>query len=313
MEYSIVKGYTISKLTLGTVALGMDYGIANTEGKPTAEKSLEIFSTAYGLGINTIDTAQNYGDAEFLTGRFLSQNKNDLEPTVVTKFVISDENLLNKDLARNQVYQSVRSSCELLGLKKIPICLFHKGKDQSIDLVLEIVPSIFEDLKNDGLIDLAGISIYYAHEAEAFLKFPILEAFQVPINIFDHRLINNGMLKQMYLKNKVVFARSVFLQGLFFMSPDELPQKLDSAKPYIKALRDLAEQADMSVTQLAFSFVNELPGITSIVFGATTKQQVKENINLVNGKNIPEHLKQSITTLFNNIPEYIITPGLWTS
>lgn len=311
MEYYKINGHTIARLTLGTAGLGLNYGISNAEGKPTAETSLEIFSTASDLGINTIDTAQNYGDAELLTGHFLSQHKSGLKPTVVTKFVISDDNLLNKDLARNQVYKSVRSSCEILGLEKIPICLFHKGKDQSMDFVLEIVPAIFEDLKNDGLIDLAGISIYYAHEAESVLKFPVFEAFQVPINIFDHRLINNGMLQQMYRKNKIVFARSVFLQGLFFMSPDELPQKLESAKPYIEALKDLAKQADMSVIQLAFSFVNELKGITSIVFGATTKQQVKENIDLLNGKKIPEHLKQSITNLFNSVPEYIITPGLW--
>lgn len=310
MEYHKINGHTVSRLTLGTASLGLNYGISNAEGKPTDETSLEIYSTASELGINTIDTAQNYGNAELLTGRFLSLNKSD-QPTVVTKFVISDENLLNQDLARNQVYQSVRSSCQLLGLVKIPICLFHKGKDQSMDLVLKVVPPIFEDLKNDGLIDLAGISIYYAHEAEAVLKFPILEAFQVPINIFDHRLINNGMLQQMHLKNKIVFARSVFLQGLFFMDPNELPQKLYGAKPYLKALRDLAEQADMTVTQLAFSFVNELLGITSIVFGVTTKQQVEENVNLLNRKRIPEHLKQSITDLFSHVPEYIITPGLW--
>lgn len=311
MEYYKVKDHIISRLTLGTVGLGLTYGISNADGKPTAEKSSRIFSTAYDLGINTIDTAQNYGDAETITGLFLSQHKNEVKPTVITKFVVSDESLLNKDLAKKQVYQSVRSSCEILGLEKIPICLFHKGKDQPMDLVLETLPSILEDLKNDGLIDLAGISIYYAHEAEEFLKLPVVEAFQVPINIFDHRLINNGMLHQMFLKNKVVFARSVFLQGLFFISLENLPQDLSNARPYISALQDLAKQADMSIAQLAFSFVNELPGITSVVFGAVAEQQVKENVDLLNGEPIPDFIKSSISKLFNSIPENIITPGLW--
>jgi len=168
-------------------------------------------------------------------------------------------------------------------------------------------------LKNDGLIDLAGISIYYAHEAEEFLKLPVVEAFQVPINIFDHRLIINGMLQQMFLKNKVVFARSVFLQGLFFMSPDDLPQNLSNAKPFINALHDLAKQAGMSVNQLAFSFVNELSGITSIVLGAVAEYQVKENVDLLKGKPMPESIKSSISKLFTSIPENIITPGLWTA
>jgi len=313
MEYYKVKDHIISRLTLGTVGLGLTYGISNAAGKPTAEESRGIFSTAYDLGINTIDTAQNYGDAEAMTGRFLNQHKDEVKPTVITKFVVSDENLLNKDLARKQVYQSVRSSCEILGLQKIPICLFHKGKDQPMDLVLETLPPILEDLKNDGLIDLAGISIYYAHEAEEFLKLPVVEAFQVPINIFDHRLIINGMLQQMFLKNKIVFARSVFLQGLFFMSPDDLPQNLSNAKPFINALHDLAKQADMSVNQLAFSFVNELSGITSIVLGAVAEYQVKENVDLLKGKPMPESIKSSISKLFTSIPENIITPGLWTA
>ena len=56
MDYSQIRGYTIPKLTLGTVALGMDYGISNTDGKPVDEKSLEIFSR---LSINITDLNHN--------------------------------------------------------------------------------------------------------------------------------------------------------------------------------------------------------------------------------------------------------------
>lgn len=313
MDYSQIKGYTISKLTLGTVALGMDYGISNAEGKPVNEKSLEIFSTALSLGINTFDTARTYGDAEFLIGNFLSQDRNRPKTNLITKFVISNDNLANIELARKQVYESVKSSRGFLKLKQIPVCLFHKANAQNMDLLMEILPVIFEDLKNDGFIDLAGVSIYNPYGEEMFLEHPVFEAFQVPVNVFDQRIIRNGMLKQMQQENKIVFARSVYLQGLFFISPDELKGNLVNARPYILALQDLAKQAGMSIAQLAFSYVRDLEAITSIVFGATTELQVKENVKHLHGDMLPVKIKQSIESLFNHIPKDIITPGLWTS
>lgn len=313
MEYSIVKGYMIPKLTLGTVALGMDYGIANTEGKPAREKSFEIFSAAFSLGINTIDTARTYGDAELLIGNFLSQDRTRPKTNLITKFVISNDNLANIELARKQVFESVKSSCSFLKLKQIPVCLFHKANGQNMEMLMEILPSIFEDLKNDGLIDLSGVSLYHPYGEEMFLEHPVFEAFQVPVNVFDQRIIRNGMLERMQKENKIVFARSVYLQGLFFLSPDELKGNLVNARPYILALHDLAKQAGMSIAQLAFSYVRDLDAITSIVFGATTELQVKENVKLLHGNKLPVKIKQSIESLFNNMPEDIITPGLWTS
>ena len=43
MNYTKVNGLNISKLTLGTVQLGMEYGIANKSGKPDMKKHLKFF------------------------------------------------------------------------------------------------------------------------------------------------------------------------------------------------------------------------------------------------------------------------------
>lgn len=313
MEYTEIRGYNIPKMTLGTVALGMDYGISNASGKPLMEKSFEIFSTAISLGINTFDTARIYGDAESLIGNYLNDDTNGSKVNLITKFVISNENLANIELARKQVYESIKSSCSFLKLKQIPVCLFHKALGQNMEVLMEILPLIFADLKNDGLIDLAGASIYNPYGEELFLEHPVFEAFQVPINVFDQRIIRNGMLKQMQQENKIVFARSVYLQGLFFLSADELKGNLTNAGPYILALQDLAKQAGMSIAELAFSYVRDLEAVNSIVFGATTELQVQENVKLLQGKKIPPEIKQSIESLFYNMPDDIITPGLWTS
>ena len=46
---------------------------------------------------------------------------------------------------------------------------------------------------------------------------------QVPVNIFDQRLVSSGILAKAKTKNIEVYARSVFLQGLLLMSYSNIP------------------------------------------------------------------------------------------
>ena len=73
-----------SPMTLGTVQLGMNYGIANEGGKPSLEKSFSILSAALEGGINTLDTARAYGTSEEVIGQFLKTWKGAV-PNIVTK------------------------------------------------------------------------------------------------------------------------------------------------------------------------------------------------------------------------------------
>jgi aryl-alcohol dehydrogenase-like predicted oxidoreductase len=291
MEYSKLHGYNISRLTLGTVALGMNYGISNNEDKPDRAHSFGIISSALKAGINTLDTARGYGEAEQLIGDFLKDRKIGEPVNIVTKFRLSPENLTNKEKIRTEIYNSVRSSLSLLKLKYIPICLLHMNRRLPLHDVLEILPSVFSDLKNDGLIEVAGVSVDHPGEAASFLEHPVIEAMQVPLNIFDTRIVKNGSLDRMHKEGKIVFVRSIFLQGLFFMNPNSLKGNLAEAAKYIEALQNIARSANMSIAQIAFSFINNLQGISSIVFGAVNQDQVKQNIELLETGVISNEIK----------------------
>jgi aryl-alcohol dehydrogenase-like predicted oxidoreductase len=311
MEYSKLHGYNISRLTLGTVALGMNYGISNNEDKPDRAHSFGIISSALKAGINTLDTARGYGEAEQLIGDFLKDRKIGEPVNIVTKFRLSPENLTNKEKIRTEIYNSVRSSLSLLKLKYIPICLLHMNRRLPLHDVLEILPSVFSDLKNDGLIDVAGVSVDHPGEAASFLEHPVIEAMQVPLNIFDTRIVKNGSLDRMHKEGKIVFVRSIFLQGLFFMNPNSLKGNLAEAAKYVEALQNIARSANMSIAQIAFSFINNLQGISSIVFGAVNQDQVKQNIELLETGVINNEIKELIRSNFDEVPEHIITPGQW--
>lgn len=310
MDYTSIQGYEIPKITLGTVALGIDYGVFKYQERPKQQESFDILSTALEAGINMFDTARGYGDAEKLIGEYSKEHR-ETKLNIVTKFKISPENIRNKDQARTEMLNSVRTSLRFLKLDRIPICLFHMDPRLPFHEVLDILPGLLADLKHEGLIDLAGISADHPGEVESYLEHPILSAIQVPMNIFDQRLIHTNMLKRMHEMGKIVFVRSVFLKGLFFMPPSGLKGNLTAAGKYIQLLQEMASDAQMSVPQLAFSYIRDLKGVTSIVFGAEKADHVKQTVELIKGNAISADLRKQINATFNNISEDILTPRNW--
>lgn len=301
----------VSRLTLGTVQLGMDYGISNNSGQPSGEESFGILKMAMAAGINTLDTSPHYGNAEQLLGTWCAGFGATSSPQIVTKFRISDHHLGNVKAAREEVIASVRASLAMLKIPQIPCCLFHKGKDQPVEQVLRILPSILTELQELGLIDTGGFSVYYPQEVNQVLAYDNITALQVPVNIFDQRLVHNGMFKQLAAAGRLVFARSIFLQGLFFMDPDSLSGTLTGARPYLRMLQELAVKANRSVAALAFTYIRDMPGVSSLVFGAVNSRQVQQNVDWLKEAALPIEITESIENIFRDIPEDILTPGVW--
>jgi aryl-alcohol dehydrogenase-like predicted oxidoreductase len=311
MEYTTIDSTRISKLTLGTAQLGMSYGIANFTGKPDHEKAREILKVAADHGVNCFDTALSYGDSENIIGSFLSSYRHFAElPVIVTKLPPVN---LNGRATFKDVYHHVReqaiSSMKHLKIEKLPIYLLHRASD--IEACDNLILESLLELQSKGIIGLLGVSVYAPEEVELALKVEAIRAIQIPINIFDHRLIKRGLLTQLSNKGFIVFARSVFLQGLFFISPENLPSGLELAKEPLTQVRELSREQGINVPALALTFVRDLSGVTSLVFGAETPGQVLENINLMNSPPLPLELRERITSMFSNLPLELINPSLW--
>lgn len=310
MKSTTRYGYNVSKLTMGTVQLGLNYSIQEKSSKPDLRESLEILKFATKAGINTLDTARTYGDAEQVIGNFFKKQP-DQRITIVSKFKISDKNLQNFEQAKAEVNKSITTSLSMLQIKRIPICLFHKNKDQPMDLVMKIIPGILESLEEDGLIGIGGISVYQPGEVKYILEESTIKAIQAPMNIIDQRLKQSDLLQLMHSKGKLIFIRSVFLKGLFFMKPDQLPGNLIQTKPYLQKLKEIADEADMSVAKLAFSYVRDIKEISSIVFGAENVKQIQQNLEWFREQPLELSIQKKIEDNFKIVPDSVITPHLW--
>ena len=77
-----------------------------------------------------------------------------------------------------------------------------------------------QQLRDEGFIKKIGVSIYSKKEIDIVLKSKLKpEVVQLPINILDNRLYHYGCLERLVAEKVQIHARSIFLQGLFYLTP----------------------------------------------------------------------------------------------
>ncbi len=302
MKYSLVAGQKISKMSLGTVQFGLHYGIANDVGKPAQEQSHEMIRTALDLGVTSIDTARAYGDSEDVIGSFFKDNSVEM-PFVSTKVAIEDD-IDPADYERH-IITSVETSLEKLGLNKVNNIMLHDS--QFLFDYGDRLAKYFGDLIKRGYCDMVGVSMYSGEDIDKMLEYDVFTSTQVPLSIFDQRLINSGHIQKLSDRNFTVFIRSVFLQGLFFLDPAKMtdPILVEHALPRILKLHELCEKEGLTIAEMAITFLRDMPGITSLVLGADNSDQIRANIHYFDAHPLSEETVDVLKRTFAdvNIPE----------
>ncbi|SDD11452.1 aldo/keto reductase [Niabella drilacis] len=310
MKYKKIGIFEISALTLGTVSLGIPYGVFSGQQQPDTGVAGQLLRAASKYGISSFDTAREYGIAEQLLGTLVADGLS-AGTAIVSKFKITADAVTRPALAKQQAFDSVRESLCRLNLGQLPFCLFHMVSGYDPNAVCAVVPGILESLIQEGLIAYGGISLDNLTELKTFAALPAIKVLQVPVNIWDQRLMGDPVWETLAAQEKIIFARSVFLKGLLLQRPEELSGDLKAAAYFIEQLALFAKACDMSVAGFCFSYVRDLPGITSIVFGAETLQQLEENIGLLNGKRIPADVLEKAKACFKGVPENVLIPRSW--
>jgi len=301
----------ISKITLGTAQLGMNYGIANINGKPDFNDAFNLLDYSWKNGINTYDSSPLYGNSEEIIGSFISANIKEKK----TLIVISKLSKIDKKLDPTYdnyykfIKKNIMKSLNTLKINCIPIYLLHHAPD--IYIKDGLVIRCLNQIKKEGLIKRIGLSIYNIKEAEKALKFREIDIIQSPLSIFDHRLIDFGLLKKFHKFGYLIFARSIYLQGLFLLSPEKLPDYLKIAKKPLLKLRGFAKEFSIDIAKLAFLYVRDVPEITSLVIGVENKNQLVNNLKFLDEKPLTSEIFKNISEEFCDLSEKIINPSLW--
>lgn len=305
MKYVNTHGYDMSVFSLGTVQLGIDYGFGEFRTKPTKERSDAILNKAYELGVNTLDTANNYGESDKIIGNWMKESGK--KPIIVTKIGPFDHS--SPEALRADILSQGRKCLEAMQVDQIDIIMDHNFED--FEKNPEIVKECFDQLKAEGVMKLSGISAYSVNDYEAIANSGF-DVVQIPQNIFDWTQIDNGGIQKMADAGMAIFARSVFLQGLVFMKPDELDEDMKFCAPWIQKFRDLADEFGLEPPVLALSFVLSLPAITTVVLGCQTPEQIESNCEMMDKViKLTDAQMEKIHEAFKDIPVKVINPTLW--
>lgn len=302
-----IKGLDISALSLGTVQLGLSYGINNADGKPSQKTANAILNAALDGGINTLDTAGAYGDSEVVIGNWLKTVAPEKHPFIVTKAAGLDHSSLEN--LRKDLFGRVKASKERLGVAQLDLLMLHHFDDYLCDK--ENVRKIMQELKDSGEVRFTGASAY-SHHDYAEIADTGFDATQIPLNLFDWKQIENGGLKKLEQSGMMVFVRSVYLQGLVFQNPETLAPHMEFARPTLEKFRYLCKKYALTPAALALSYALSLPGVTSLVLGSEKAEQVQQNLTLMEqAVDLSPEQMAEIRELFLDTSEQVLNPGLW--
>jgi aryl-alcohol dehydrogenase-like predicted oxidoreductase len=255
------------KLALGTVQFGLPYGVSNANGQTSPGEALRILQRAAAIGVDTLDTARAYGDAERVLGELLPQVEGDFR-------LVSKVEPLNGDAGR--VRASVLESCRLLGRERLDALMFHRSSDL-LGPAGQACWAEVEHLQAEGRVGKAGVSVYNRAELEAVTAaFPI-RIVQFPASVLDQRLLGDGLPDRLRADGVEVHVRSAFLQGLLLMAPDTLPPYFGSGvREHLRYWRELCDTQAVSPLAACLAFLQRQTAIDRIVVGVNTAAQLDE-------------------------------------
>ena len=309
MKYVNANGKQLSIFTLGTVQLGIDYGLGEHRKKPSEEKAFSILDTAMENGIDNLDTANNYADSDVIIGRWLQKRKAEKKalPWIVTK--IGPLKHGNRDILRDDILYQTEGCLKALGTDTLDCLMLHNFEDYEQDA--DEISKVFNDLKSQGVCTNTALSVYSRHDYNLVAQSGF-DGVQIPLNVFDWEKIENGEIEKIAKASMSIFVRSVFLQGLVFKKPEDLNDGMSFCAPYLKKYLELCREWSLAPDLLALSFVLSVPGITTAVMGCDTEAQVIDNCRLFDKTvTLSQDQLDALREAFSGIDKRVINPGAW--
>lgn len=261
----------LARLGLGTVQFGQDYGVSNRGGRPDEREVAAILARAVAAGVGYIDTAPGYGNAETLVGRNLGRG-HDLR--IITKTPALMDATINAHHKR-YILDILAASLDRLKVDAVYGLLVHQSDDLSKPGWQYLVDALAE-AKVRGWASRIGASIYNSDQLALVESRFRPEIIQLPLNVLDRRPIVSGMLVRLKSSGIEVHARSVFLQGLLLMKPDELPEFFAPVRQKIMGLRDLWGQGGLSALDGCLAFVLQRPEVDAVIVGVNCLKEFEQ-------------------------------------
>lgn len=302
----------ITPVLLGSVQLGVPYGINSHGQVPTQQESQQILAAAERLKFAGIDTARAYGESEKRIGEARSLGiANELH--ITTK--VRPLDFLRADTTQAEglsaVTESVAESLSELDVSRVSAILTHRAQDWYKPGVKKALVQEQQDSKAEHI----GVSLSKPDELFEILKDPVCTYIQLPLNILDHRWNDKGLQALILARPDVtIVARSVLLQGLLVEATgSRWPSNVPTSHSEVMASLDLivGEFNRESRLDLCLAYVNGIEWVTSMVLGCESANQAEELSRLSRQAPLTPLQISEVHDRLPKIDETLLDPSLW--
>jgi aryl-alcohol dehydrogenase-like predicted oxidoreductase len=251
----------LSRLALGTAQFGLDYGVTHGGRRVPESEIRKILAAAQAAGMDTLDTAAAYGNAEDVLGHVAAGQSF----RIITKTATSGTAPIS-DADIDRIETRFLQSLEKLGTPSVDGVLVHAAGD----LLAPAGDKLWKRLESwrmKGLVKRIGVSVYDRTEADTVLARFSPELVQLPLNVLDQRLSVDGTIARLAGRGIAVHVRSAFLQGLLLQPPGNCPVHLSRTRPLLEKWWSLCCDRSISPLVAALRYGLGVEGIERVVIG----------------------------------------------
>jgi len=302
-------GIRVSAISVGTVSLGLDYGIEKPGdfGRPQEPESLRILCHAADSGINLFDTAPAYGTSEGLLGRALGDRAGCIIATKVMMPKDPDHEPLRGARLCDQINKSLHRSRNALRRTTLDIVQIHNA---TVDLIEEgEMTACLKDAQREGLIRFLGASVYTEEEAMAIIASGSFDTVQVAYNILDQRMARH-VFPAAFRAGVGVLVRSALMKGILSRKAEFLPPGMDRLREAAIRARDELAGTWEAMPAIALRFCLAAKGVSSILVGVRNESELVDAIAAEKVGALPDSLVRKARSLAIK-DESLLDPTRW--
>jgi aryl-alcohol dehydrogenase-like predicted oxidoreductase len=313
----------ISEIGLGCWQFGGDFGPMDEE------TAFAIMQMAVDTGTTFFDTADVYGAgrSESLIGRFI--NDSEVPITIASKFGRNSD-VFPDQYTRDKLRETVNGSLHRLGADSLDLLQLHCVPGE----VLRDgqIFNWLREIQSEGMIKNFGASVESVEEALICLEHEDMTTLQVIFNIFRQKLItelfplakekNVGIIVRLPVASGLLTGK--FSRNTTFVDTDHRNFNRDgqffnvgetfAGLPFEKGveLADNLKQmmpSGLSMSQMALRWILDFEAVTTVIPGASSPQQAKENASVSNLDPLPGELHHNLKSFYQDkVREYIRGP-----
>jgi len=315
MQYRTLgkTGLKVSLVSLGSGGpskLGQNTGLSGNEQDSLVRSCLE-------LGINLIDTSEQYGDSETILGRSLKGTPRD-SYVMATKcaYKNADTGIFRTP---EEIAASVDGSLSRLGVNYIDLMQFHVLNSTDYFHVVDHLYPVLKKEQEKGKIGFIGFSEHYVGEPDhravvlalrthpeiwdtVMLKYGILNQFAareaLPLAIENNvGVINMAVIREKLPNPELLRAQIKLWKQNGTISPNSVPDE----NPLGWLLHDGVD----TIVDAGYKFAADHSAIHTVLTGTSSLRHLKANVKALEDPILPENDKNRLIKVFRDVSEYI--------